>query len=75
MEEPRHIRRTGRSTRLADEAIQTLFTEGEVKVRDHHESNAAHKDLLDRILFRFTQEHKGLKLAIDLGTFTIKIIK
>lgn len=68
----RENRATGRTTRLADEAIQTLFTEGKVTVKDHADTKYAQQDLLHKILSRLENEHGGInRFIIDRKTMTI----
>ncbi len=55
------LRATGRSTRLVDEAIQTLFTTGYVEVRDHLDKRMDHNILFERVLSRLLTEHRGVK--------------
>ena len=63
-------RRTGRSTRQIDEAIQSLFTTGFILVIDHHEHGThskANEQLFDRVLNRLYVEHSEVydKARID----------
>ena len=54
-------RRTGRTTRLADEFIQKLFTEGSAKIIDHATApnNMADSHMLDIVWGRLISEHGG----------------
>lgn len=53
--------RTGRTTRLADDYIQQLFSEGFVVVRDHHTSGrSGHEHLFSIIFNRLKNEHHHL---------------
>jgi hypothetical protein len=49
---------TGQTTRLVDAAIQTLFAEGEVKVRDHVDRRANHKMVYELVVARLKLEHR-----------------
>ncbi|MGI4822250.1 MAG: hypothetical protein ACRYFV_13655 [Janthinobacterium lividum] len=49
---------TGQTTRLIDAAIQTLFTEGEVTVRDHVDRPANHKMVYEKVVARLKLEHR-----------------
>ena len=51
------MRRKGRSTRIADRAIQDLFTNGNCLIRDHWHSYEADRILLNRVLDRLKLEH------------------
>ena len=51
-------RRTGRTTRLADEYIQQLFEMGKIDVEDHFQGNVyGDQCLFDRIVKRLEYEH------------------
>lgn len=73
-------RRSGRTIRLVDEAVQTLFVKGEVYFHDHHygESIMDHQracrfgfNILIRRLFC---EHGGLEnFSIDKERFYVKL--
>lgn len=71
-------RRTGRTTRLADEYVQRLFKDRHVIVVDHwHEGkNGNHNEdrrLLDIICRRLKMEHHGLEFKADLKSCTITL--
>jgi len=52
-------RRTGRTTRLADGCIQTLFSTGKCYVRDHYrESHSGDENLLSIVISRLAVEHR-----------------
>jgi hypothetical protein len=53
-----HGRATGQTTRLIDAAIQTLFTTGEVKPRDHVDRRANHKMVYELVVARLKLEHR-----------------
>jgi hypothetical protein len=62
-------RMTGQTTRIVDEAIQELFTKGEVTVTDHMDPikyPQCRMNAYDRVLRRLNIEHKavipGLKM-------------
>lgn len=50
-------RATGQTTRQIDAAIQTLFTTGEVIVRDHVDRRANHKMVYEKVVARLKLEH------------------
>ena len=56
------MRRSGRTTRLADEAIQFLFENGTCCIADHHNTTNSNNKLLLLILKRLDSEH-----GIDIG--------
>lgn len=70
-------RRSGQTTRIIDAAIQTLFEEGEVIVKDHYNSRDANLDAIKKIYRRFVMEHPLLKdtIEIDPMRFSIKFKK
>lgn len=54
------MRKSGRTTRLADEAIQALFHLGECYIWDHHldgKSMKANKHLFEVVMRRLDIEH------------------
>ena len=52
------LRRSGRTTRLADEGIQNLFKYGECYIKDHYQKNyLATINLYNIIMNRLVQEH------------------
>jgi hypothetical protein len=51
-------RATGQTTRMVDAAIQTLFTEGEVTVRDHVARRANHQMAYEKVVARLKLEHR-----------------
>jgi hypothetical protein len=67
-------RKSGRTTRLIDKAIQDLFNNGNVKIADHHDTLKMHRYLFDRVVFRLHNEHFGIfkDLIIELRSLTIK---
>jgi len=74
-------RRTGRTTRLADDMIQELFKEGEVCVKDHCDNNRYHDWLTERILNRLKFEHniatntKYVRVDFDRKTRIMRLVK
>lgn len=64
-------RRTGRSTRLADEYIQYLFNYGSVTILDHE--NGKHSYLFDLVERRLNIEHNHHKFEFDRKRSTIKV--
>ena len=54
------MRKSGRTTRIVDEAIQTLFTKGRVYVRDHHSTLKMDRYCYDIVVRRLHSEHPGM---------------
>jgi len=52
-------RRTGRSTRIVDAAIQQLFPIGDVFIRDHYDRREGHQRLASIMKRRLDTEHGG----------------
>ena len=80
MEKMDNMRGTGRSTRLADKAIQDLFVNGFCIVQDHHrEGRDASRVLMDKVLARLKAEHKvnmeDLNIHILNEYFRITLVK
>lgn len=69
-------RRAGNTTRIIDNAIQILFEEGEVLIRDHHYTGDKEQNnyIFDKVLKRLNSEHPQWieKLEIDKNYYTIK---
>jgi hypothetical protein len=63
-------RATGQTTRMVDAAIQTLFTTGEVAVRDHVDHRPTHKLLYEKVVARLHLEHPR-----DLFIFNDRLLK
>ena len=69
------LRTTGRTTRIIDAAIQTLFEAGIVKIIDHdydfrvadHHNN---RSVMDRVLRRLKMEHPRIYNQIDIDSKT-----
>lgn len=58
-------RATGRTTRLCDEYIQKLFTEGSTGyIEDHYNSKRADRLLTDKIKNRLLAEHSNTTFYI-----------
>lgn len=55
------MRRTGRTTRIANKAIDTLFHNGEVVFQDHHGTNQSNIELMKIIDIRLLTEHKMVR--------------
>lgn len=76
--EIKDTRSSGRSTRYADQHIQTLFTTGSVATWDHHGTRKSNLRLLSIVESRLLGEH-GMKRGVDFSTskdsFTIKLLK
>ncbi len=72
------MRRTGRSTRRIDEAIQELFTTKECVVRDHYHTREADHYLLGNVLRRLSFEHNMTvnngSLKVNNTDLTIKLV-
>lgn len=72
------MRRTGRSTRRIDEAIQDLFTTGECRAWDHHPTREASQFLMERVLQRLSIEHdltvNNGSLKVDKAKFIIRLV-
>lgn len=70
------MRASGQTTRLVDEAIQTLFTTGSVVCKDHHDNSRSHTRLMLIVVDRLQQEH-GMRViedyTIDRGRYKIKL--
>lgn len=61
------MRQDGTTTRIIDEAVQTLFTKGEVTIIDHHRTRKADTYAYYRFLDRLSAEHfRGVRLADHL---------
>ena len=71
-EEPKEVRKTGRSTRLADEYIQSLFKKRKIIVMDHYPSKEANMFLFRKILRRLEFEHPNLSRFIKSDSRDIK---
>lgn len=65
-------RQTGRTTRIIDEAIQTLFAQGEVTVVDHHHGATSSMRALDILMKRLDKEHYGVSV-IKTGPHSVKL--
>ena len=74
---PPGLRRSGRTTRIIDEAIQILFDKGEVVVKDHYDSREATIDVIKKIHRRIEMEHPLIKdiIEIDPIKFIIRFKK
>jgi hypothetical protein len=72
-------RRSGRTTRLIDEAIQYLFTNDTVLLVDHINSTEMSKHMLDRVVRRLYNEHrmtdKQFKITNEGGYKRITLVK
>lgn len=74
------MRRSGRTTRLIDDAVQTLFTQGEVTPMPHldipNEVWRKEQDRMVKILCRRVELEHGIKLhnqKNEGGWITVKI--
>ena len=71
------MRRSGRTTRIVDGAIQELFEKGEVVVKDHLSTlppTQASKFVSDIIRKRLYMEHGGIKLKQGFVTVDSTIL-
>jgi hypothetical protein len=65
------LRRSGRTTRYADQFIQALFDsetaniKGSVVVYDHHGTQEATERLIDIIVRRLSIEHPDIKVEVN----------
>ena len=68
-------RRTGRTTRTIDDAIQDLFHTGKCVLRDHHGTRQADSYLLEKTVWRLQQEHPHImkELSIDINERSIEL--
>ena len=68
-------RRTGRTTRAIDGAIQDLFHTGKCVVWDHHGTRQADSYLLEKVIQRLQHEHPHImrELSIDIGERSIEL--
>ena len=68
-------RRSGRTTRIVDECIQTLFIEGEVYCHDHYPSDAMDEFVFHKVVTRLGYEHNGLVFNIHPKKLHIELAK
>lgn len=71
-------RRTGRTTRAVDGAIQDLFNTGKCVVWDHYENgknNKANQMVLNKTLARLQNEHPLImrEISVDIAECSIEI--
>ena len=62
-----NYRRTGRTTRIIDNAIQKLFEDGEITVRDHYGTRQADERVFFIIIDRLEREHGITKDMLELN--------
>lgn len=69
-------RKTGRTTRLIDGYVQSLFNNmGEfVTIKDHFDHPLAHMQLIDKLTKRIALEHSGYVKVFNIGN-RVKIKK
>ena len=67
-------RKSGRSTRLLDKYVQAFFKEGEVFIKDHHNTGKASKKLLFRFCNRLVREHPKVEFNINLREYKVSRI-
>lgn len=60
-------RRSGRTTRLVDKAIQDLFTTGMARIVDHYPSHLADKQLLYLVMRRLELEHYNAAQHVEIS--------
>lgn len=68
------LRQTGRTIRLADEAVQTLFKEGFVFIRNHYDNRKSHEMLFDLVARRLQREHPANNFKFSKLSLKIEII-
>ncbi len=72
------MRRSGRTTKLVDKYIQTLFTTGKVLVHDHHHTNNADRNCFNMVINRLLIEHfagdLSGKVLPDFNELSLKLI-
>ena len=56
-------RRSGRTTRLVNEAIDELYEKGSVELKDHYDSPIATINLLRKVLYRLHNEHSHMNYS------------
>lgn len=66
-------RRTGRTTRLVDQYIQMLFKDGQIIIRDHHDTDKMHEFTFRTVLTRLQVEHPGVMVESNKQSFTIRL--
>ena len=70
------IRRSGRSTRIVDAAMQELFEKGYVQIFDHIDKVQCDQMLFDRFLRRLESEHgfqvSQMEFSVDKGMRRVK---
>lgn len=64
---------TGQTTRLVDEAIQTLFITGEVVVKDHVDKRQCHIMLYEKVVARLLLEHRRDQFVYDSRQLKISL--
>lgn len=69
------LRRSGRTTRMADAYIQELFEKGVITVRDHHNDIDTHTYLFYLIIHRLGYEHRRLAFVTDKTKLQIALTK
>lgn len=81
------MRRSGKTTRLIDTAIQALFERGELHLSlndnvksdfldpDSRKGNKAQRDFVDRLIKRLSIEHSGSYQTIKQGDFVLITLK
>ena len=68
-------RRTGRTTRTIDDAIQDLFHTGKCVLRDHYGTKQADNYLLEKTVQRLQHEHPHImrEISIDINERSIEL--
>lgn len=68
------VRRSGKSTRLADQYIQDLFNNGEVEVIDHTGNKESSEFLFKKVVRRLELEHRHVNLKLIPKKGIIKLV-
>lgn len=67
------VRRSGRTTKMADAYIQELFDKGIVIIRDHFNNINAHEGLFYIVINRLKTEHRSTPITTDKTKLQIKL--
>lgn len=67
-------RMVGNTTRIIDNAIQTLFTFGRVVACDHYNSRESDLRVFQLILQRLHNEHGWVEIKYDRRTLKIELV-
>jgi hypothetical protein len=69
------MRRTGKTARIVDDSIQTLFKEGEVVVEDHIPGHSNADRVCEIIMRRLSVEHHSTRVRKDEGSNKIILMR